>query len=558
MPETAKVKRTRNGTSRSKGSCKTCRFRHLKCDEQKPSCQRCLRWGLGKCGGYTDATSNRSNRPNYQFLQPKLPHEFQTGVHFQNEEDHRYFQYFRHEVAPYLQGPTKNSFWEYLLVQACADEPFVLDSVIAIGALARAMSVCRDSPLRLQSQKVIAFTSHDQYTTTYEYSLRRYNTAIQLMRSVILDGDRDLRKACIACLLVFCFEMHIGNHTSAVYHAQSGISLMHQWQSKKKEFKQPAAMVRSTIEDEIIHAIGRLDMQILIFLDQRSLEFHQAMRRSLTTTLENMPRAFMTLGEAKLWGELVIRQNYHFRAESLSVGNAQEVEPPGIPPQWEDSVRFPMRSNVLSVPAEIPSPLLSQYQAYLSQWNRWSMAFRLLFTSLRASKSSDQIGATLLLIQAKLSCISLASAFSTLETAYDDFLCEFQEIIRLAILVHETLVLNLGRLLYRIDGGIIPALFFVATKCRDRVLRRQAVRLLSSSPWREGVFDSACCHKMALWIIEVEEEGLGNEDFIPEHRRLKIRKSHIDLQSRRAQLQGTQFKAANDTEPCWKETILTW
>lgn len=63
-----------------------------------------------------------------------------------------------------------------------------------------------------------------------------------------------------------------------------------------------------------------------------------------------------------------------------------------------------------------------------------------------------------------------------------------------------------------------PPLFFVATKCRDRTVRRQAILLLALPPWREGVFDSACVYKMAVCIMNVEEEGILEGNIVSEYR----------------------------------------
>jgi len=215
-----------------------------------------------------------------------------------------------------------------------------------------------------------------------------------------------------------------------------------------------------------------------------------------------------------------MRRNYHFQAESSSVSNAQEEEVQVVAAPEDDTLEvFPLRTDVLIVPQYVPMALLSEYHAYFLQWNRWSRAFRLLFTSLQGSKHKDWIGATLLLMQAKMSCLALAGAFSTLEIYYDNFLFEFQEILRLAISVHKDLLLiRSGSLRYNFDGGIIPPLFFVATKCRDRTVRRQAILLLASPPWREGVFDSACVYKMAVWIMNVEEEGILEGDNVSGYR----------------------------------------
>lgn len=251
-----------------------------------------------------------------------------------------------------------------------------------------------------------------------------------------------------------------------------------------------------------------------------------------------------------------MRLNFHFRAESLAVGKSHEINMKGPPIQWEDSMDTPMGANVLHDPKEIPLALPPEYRVHASELKRWLLAFDPLFASLQASRHKDLIGATLVKIQVKMSIICLASAFFILETLYDDFLREFREIVTLTDSIHEQLVMGAqGRTLYHFDFGIIPPLFLVAMKCRDRILRRKAIKLLSSSPHREGVFDSICCGKMATWIMAVEE-GIET-GIIPEHRRLKIRRSNIDLPKRRAQLQGTQYRTADGTELEWKETVVS-
>ncbi|KAI9648892.1 hypothetical protein NHQ30_001458 [Ciborinia camelliae] len=63
---------------------------------------------------------------------------------------------------------------------------------------------------------------------------------------------------------------------------------------------------------------------------------------------------------------------------------------------------------------------------------------------------------------------------------------------------------------FALDLGIIPPLFVVATKCRDRSLRREAISLLTSSHRREGMWDSRLCAVVGNWIMRVEEEGLSD------------------------------------------------
>ncbi|KAL1891538.1 hypothetical protein Sste5346_007630 [Sporothrix stenoceras] len=61
------------------------------------------------------------------------------------------------------------------------------------------------------------------------------------------------------------------------------------------------------------------------------------------------------------------------------------------------------------------------------------------------------------------------------------------------------------------DLGIVPPLYVVATKSRDRVLRRQAIQLLRSSSRREGMWDSELAARIAMWVVDIEEEGEEDE-----------------------------------------------
>ena len=94
---------------------------------------------------------------------------------------------------------------------------------------------------------------------------------------------------------------------------------------------------------------------------------------------------------------------------------------------------------------------------------------------------------------------------------------------------------------FALDLGIVPPLFVVATKCRDRKLRREAIALLMSSPRREGMWDSLLCGKVGEWIMEVEEEGMRDFDTwdpvsasekVPEDKRVMVKEILFDLQRR--------------------------
>ena len=66
---------------------------------------------------------------------------------------------------------------------------------------------------------------------------------------------------------------------------------------------------------------------------------------------------------------------------------------------------------------------------------------------------------------------------------------------------------------------ILPFLFAVGTKCREPVLRREAIYLMLRTRWREGIWDSYIAGKIATWIMELEERGMDDLGYVPESAR---------------------------------------
>lgn len=89
---------------------------------------------------------------------------------------------------------------------------------------------------------------------------------------------------------------------------------------------------------------------------------------------------------------------------------------------------------------------------------------------------------------------------------------------------------------FTVDFGIVGPLGAVGYKCRDPILRREAIRLLGSAPKREGGWNSTLSSHVCTRIMQIEEEGLGPitrcED-IPAWARIADIELEIDLQARR-------------------------
>lgn len=181
----------------------------MKCDETKPGCNRCAKFGR-VCDGYiakkTSIPSSKK-RPTTQPLGPltlaprtiSFPPRVPIKLLFSDEQEERYFEIFHEETAAALSGGFDTPLWNPIVLQACQDEPCILHCAVAISAL--------DKACKVKSIESLGHTSEIHH----RYALQQYSKALKGVREVILKRENSLRTALIASLLIFCFENFYGD-----------------------------------------------------------------------------------------------------------------------------------------------------------------------------------------------------------------------------------------------------------------------------------------------------------------------------------------------------------
>jgi hypothetical protein len=179
------------------------RLRRVKCGEERPSCLKCIKFGIG-CDGYEKPPPPTKSTVKTQPLLPRavckiplciLP----TTALFNSQVEHQYFLHFRDEVANDLSGPLQTNIWNYIILQATTETAALRNLTISIAALSKAKS-CLDSASSHQS-----------------FAIRQYGKALAELRQIINQSDDSaVRISLIASLLIFCFENIHGDHEQAV------------------------------------------------------------------------------------------------------------------------------------------------------------------------------------------------------------------------------------------------------------------------------------------------------------------------------------------------------
>ncbi|TIC97444.1 putative transcriptional regulatory protein C15D4.02 [Colletotrichum higginsianum] len=195
----------RKGSKKARTGCITCKIRKVKCDETKPSCNRCIATGR-HCDGYQPPGGSSTRNLELRHYQP---HQVSPSANGQREG--RALQYFCQEAGPYLSGAVNPEFWPQLVMQFTVFDSATRHSVIAISSLAER--------LKYWDNKAEGFRLRDEV-----FALHHYNAAIRDLTT----GTVELRLPAIllVCLLFTAIETLQSRQMVAIKHCKHGFELL--------------------------------------------------------------------------------------------------------------------------------------------------------------------------------------------------------------------------------------------------------------------------------------------------------------------------------------------
>jgi hypothetical protein len=116
------------------------------------------------------------------------------------------------------------------------------------------------------------------------------------------------------------------------------------------------------------------------------------------------------------------------------------------------------------------------------------------------------------MIQWVVMCINFRVDFVAVtenEMLWDEYLPDFVKLV-----THVERFMELERQedentpIFTLEMEIIVPLYFVAAKCRDGRLRREAIHLLSIRERQEGIWNAALTARLCSKLVKMEEQGL--------------------------------------------------
>ncbi|PYH86078.1 putative Zn(II)2Cys6 transcription factor [Aspergillus uvarum CBS 121591] len=519
--------------SRSRNGCNTCRIRRVKCDEERPHCRRCQSTGR-KCDGYNMLPTKQqqaNNGPSEmriiqhtpQVTQPTHMWMFPTVDKLLTEEEYRSLEFFHARTAACFGARAGG----HLLNAACQDP----------GIRLAAMALCSLQRVVLHGDNTPPHAS----LRGKQLALQQYNSAIRRgLKYFPGNGDGSADSILSMCVLFFCFESLQGHFRAAFRHVAAGLRILAQQQLRGRP------VGNTLLPPDVIQSIfAVLESQMLEIDGKSPLSERNGL---LLVRGPGLPQPLWTLEEAND----SFRHIYNDFLRLLSFSSTLDV------PHTEAQM------------AQIVEQILARYHQVQADLDAWSLEFDCFLVNVfrwdGADPASHQLVRMLQLWRTMMGVL-LHMEWPPAETAWDGHLSEFTTVLNLAeeiILMspppvessrsppavgktrsspsdssspapderppssslrenspirHDSPSIAYATILPRpphsspsyfsMSLGILPALWTVATRCRDSRVRYRAIDIIGRSKRREGVWDSDLYFRLALQIAHREEQGAG-------------------------------------------------
>ncbi|KAJ5807799.1 hypothetical protein N7474_009068 [Penicillium riverlandense] len=504
---------------RGRTGCRTCRIRRVKCDEDRPVCQRCCSTGR-VCDGYeVPSAATRETAQKYKgkrLLQPQILGNKNDKILSINDSygldlsaaESTSFDFFRCQSAREIPGYFISSVWEQLVLQLSHREPCILHAAVAVGAMHRFS----------RGQCPSLLTGSNSLEPANAFAIRQYVKSLNHLRSRLAGSPNESCGvvALAACLLFICLEMLQGNRPAAVAHLRTGLRILSglHVQFLKLDPRQGGICLELSSETEhnplgqLAIVFARLDYEATMFGEQTPVLALIPVDNKLS-----IPKAFASVAEAKQSLDLLANSAFRFRGELLRLAaleNGDEFS------EMDLAVRHCLHySKIRTVNLCHHPTIQEQHDSVLTNLARWSSAFKALSVHPLYSYARPTL---LLEIQQFYLHFLISTIRDTHEQPCDRFVDTFKRIVSLSEKFVDGVAPSnyvqssyLPGLTFTLESGIIPAMYITSVKCRDRAVRHAAISLLQSTTCQEGMWEGALIARFMEGVAELEEKAAKNQ-----------------------------------------------
>jgi hypothetical protein len=415
------------------------------------------------------------------------------------------FAFFREHTLRGILGCFESSHLESLVLQLSLNETSVRHAAVAVGAIHRSM---RGRCPSLQIDSFIELTN--------SFAVNQYVQSLNDLRKR-LNGPKDFERehiALVSCLLFICFEMLQGNRPGAVVHLRMGLRILLTSSSPSIYSKSNEGSLlscndsRSRISnfDKLADTYASLDYESTMFGEQSPILTLASSRDNMGPSPE-VSNYFMEIEDARKSLGILSNAVYRLRGALLHLA-AREM---GNESYGDWVVRYCVAySSIRTVNLSERTSLLQQQSCLKFSLERWASAFGVFSNSLGHHNARPLI---VLEMQHFYIYFLICTLRDTHEDACDLFNSTFQRMVDLG---HQFVDATSSKhassgpqLTFTLESGIIPSLYLVAMKCRNKRIRHDAITLLDRTQCQEGMWEGSLVARFVAEVAKIEENKAG-------------------------------------------------
>lgn len=252
---------------RLRTGCLICKLRHIKCDEERPSCKNCLD-GNRKCVGYpplppesTDFSAEGSTSQALQHRSEILLSKALTTRPQWTQKEVRSFSFGVHKTLPNITTYFNSELWNAQIPRLAHQIPAIRHALSALATFhekSKFEDSAAASPNSITKTQLVP-ASVDQFF------LQQYNKAIEQLSNLITgEGLPASLFTLICCIIFVCIEGLHGRQQAMVNHIQNGLKIYHEWIRHIKPNERYGA---NSIEAVVFQTFRRIDFHAATFID---------------------------------------------------------------------------------------------------------------------------------------------------------------------------------------------------------------------------------------------------------------------------------------------------
>lgn len=396
-----------------------------------------------------------------------------------SSEESPWVEFFSMRTGPALSNVLSHSFWSFSLPQLSFSEPAIRHALIALGS----------AHARFEAE--VTNNQAVQDAIPSNFALRHYNESIKQLKLHLNRGSQSLDIALLCCLMFISLECIYGNRLTVMDHLQSGLNMLRSSLAQDEEKETSSNKIAKSIRQEIRPLFHRLDSQTTLMGFSGSSMFNHVDKLLALS----IPRSFDSLEQAKISLDLLVASSLGF---IRTVHDGKHAE----------NGSFSLSGRTLQI-------------HLLSEFSIWKNSMVNYVTSCNTFSDHENRIEKSLRTQHTATFIWLARCTELEESGFDAYLPEFASIVKWSRTLIAPIPESKERCLhsklaslsvshvpkFSLNMSSIPPLYLVGIKCRDPIIRREAITILEEMNGREGLFDARLHAKAARRLTELEESS---------------------------------------------------